>query len=143
MIDKKIENKKDCTGCHACMSICPVDCISMDCDEEGFLYPKVNYEICIGCNRCITVCPMINKPTENDNAEAYTYLMCAIDFASTKKSIEKVEHLFNIRNTIEKHIQDNNFDNWDKQKQEEYLGSEKTQRKIMCYPTNIRICEND
>jgi hypothetical protein len=47
----------------------------------------------------------------NDNAEAYTYLMCAIDFASTKKSIEKVEHLFNIRNTIEKHIQDNNFDN--------------------------------
>ena len=71
MIDKKIENKKDCTGCHACMSICPVDCISMDCDEEGFLYPKVNYEICIGCNRCITVCPVINKPSENDNAEAY------------------------------------------------------------------------
>jgi len=45
-----------------------------------------------------------------DNEQAYKYLKCAIDFASTKKSIEKVEHIFNIRNKIEEHIQENRFD---------------------------------
>lgn len=46
----------------------------------------------------------------SDTEQVYTYLKCAIDFASTKKSIEKVEHIFNIRNKIEEHIQENNFD---------------------------------
>jgi len=71
MIDKEIKNKKDCSGCHACMSICPKDCITMTQDYEGFLYPKVNYNLCIKCKKCIDVCPVINKPKTNETPKAY------------------------------------------------------------------------
>ena len=71
MIDKEIKNKKDCSGCHACMSICPKGCITMTHDNEGFLYPKVNYNLCIKCKKCIDVCPVINKPKTNETPKAY------------------------------------------------------------------------
>lgn len=71
MIDKRIENKKDCMGCHACMNICPKNCITMESDKEGFLYPKVDYDICIKCDKCIDVCPVINKTLVDNNPLAY------------------------------------------------------------------------
>lgn len=58
MIDKELKNKKDCMGCHACVSICPKSCVLMETDQEGFLYPVVNYNLCIKCKKCINVCPM-------------------------------------------------------------------------------------
>lgn len=58
MID--IKNKKDCCGCHACVSVCPKHCISMQTDEEGFLYPLPDLNVCIHCNRCDMVCPVIH-----------------------------------------------------------------------------------
>lgn len=58
MID--IKNKKDCCGCHACVSVCPKHCISMQTDEEGFLYPLPDLNVCIHCNRCDRVCPVIH-----------------------------------------------------------------------------------
>lgn len=30
-----------CSGCHACVSICPRQCLEMKADQEGFLYPKL------------------------------------------------------------------------------------------------------
>ena len=33
-------NKENCTGCAACYSVCPVHCINMNRDEEGFLYAE-------------------------------------------------------------------------------------------------------
>ncbi|NMA66140.1 MAG: 4Fe-4S binding protein, partial [Clostridiaceae bacterium] len=32
----KINKKEECMGCYACAEICPVDCISMAVDSEGF-----------------------------------------------------------------------------------------------------------
>jgi coenzyme F420-reducing hydrogenase beta subunit len=52
------KEKVDCCGCHACRAICPKDCITMDVDHEGFLYPKVDKENCIDCGMCKIVCPM-------------------------------------------------------------------------------------
>ncbi|MEE0109204.1 MAG: Coenzyme F420 hydrogenase/dehydrogenase, beta subunit C-terminal domain [Merdibacter sp.] len=51
---------KYCTGCTACVSICPNNCIKMEKDKEGFVYPKINKESCIECGLCEKVCPIIN-----------------------------------------------------------------------------------
>ena len=71
MINLEIKNKKDCTGCHACSTICLQNCISMDIDNEGFWYPKVNYDKCVNCGSCIEVCPIINKKTVTNKPLAY------------------------------------------------------------------------
>lgn len=61
----KIENKKECCGCNACIQICPKSCINMIEDKQGFLYPKVIEETCISCGLCEKICPIINKKNEN------------------------------------------------------------------------------
>lgn len=53
--------KKDCTGCFACFNICPTNCISMQADEEGFLYPVVDNSICTNCHMCEKTCPVQKK----------------------------------------------------------------------------------
>lgn len=32
-----LNDMSNCTGCHACMNVCPKNCISMENDEDGFL----------------------------------------------------------------------------------------------------------
>lgn len=56
-------HKENCTGCAACYSVCPVRCISMKADEEGFLYPEATDE-CIECGLCEKVCPSFKEKTE-------------------------------------------------------------------------------
>ncbi len=56
-----------CTGCSACLNICPVDAISMESDLEGFLYPAIDNDKCINCGKCYEICPVINrKNTKNE-----------------------------------------------------------------------------
>lgn len=55
-----IVKTKSCTGCTACMNICPQKCISMEMDGEGFYYPHVDAETCIDCNLCNKVCTKDN-----------------------------------------------------------------------------------
>lgn len=57
----EIKDKKDCCGCGACMNACPVHCIQMKPDEEGFLYPSIDTEACIGCGLCEKVCPVLHS----------------------------------------------------------------------------------
>lgn len=52
--------KKDCTGCTACVTICPVQCIHMIEDEEGFVYSE-STSACIHCGQCERVCPIVNR----------------------------------------------------------------------------------
>ncbi len=53
-----IENKQNCTGCGACAQACPVGCIAMRADEEGFLYPAPDADRCVSCGKCEKVCPV-------------------------------------------------------------------------------------
>lgn len=55
-----ISDKKSCCGCGACMQKCPKQCITLQEDNEGFLYPHVEATTCIDCGLCEKVCPMLN-----------------------------------------------------------------------------------
>ena len=57
----EIKNKKDCCGCHACVSVCAKRCIMMQTDNEGFLYPVVDKDACTDCGLCEKVCPVIHQ----------------------------------------------------------------------------------
>lgn len=52
----KITQKENCCGCTACASICPHKAITMNPDNMGFLYPKVNKDLCTDCGLCERVC---------------------------------------------------------------------------------------
>lgn len=56
-----IKSSERCSGCHACASACPKNCIQMISDKEGFWYPRVATEQCVNCGLCERVCPIINK----------------------------------------------------------------------------------
>lgn len=64
-------NKEMCTGCTACKNICPRQAISMEEDNEGFLYPVINEKVCIACNLCKTVCPTIEAKEKNKSIISY------------------------------------------------------------------------
>ena len=67
----KLSDKRLCTGCYACRSICPVFCISMEQDKEGFFYPAVDEEKCINCKECERTCPVIVQSNERKPLQVY------------------------------------------------------------------------
>ena len=56
----QISDLSRCCGCTACSAICPVSCISMKADEEGFLYPEADAGKCVGCGLCEKACPVLH-----------------------------------------------------------------------------------
>lgn len=64
-------NKKDCCGCTACEQACPVKCINMKEDGEGFLYPAADMEKCIHCHKCEKVCPVQNTSIVNSESKMF------------------------------------------------------------------------
>lgn len=66
MIKLNEENKNLCCGCEACKEICPVNCITMEYDSEGFLFPVVDKEKCINCNKCVGVCSIFSEKKNLD-----------------------------------------------------------------------------
>ena len=54
-----------CTGCSACVSVCPVNALTMGTDEDGFYKPLLNADKCIDCHKCDNICPLNGVKTEN------------------------------------------------------------------------------
>ena len=53
-------SKNLCSGCSACLNICPKKAISMK-KENGFLYPSIDYSVCIDCHNCEKICPQLSS----------------------------------------------------------------------------------
>ncbi len=59
----QLAEKKLCTGCGACASVCPQHSIVMEENVDGIIYPVINHEKCVKCQLCEKICP-IKNPTE-------------------------------------------------------------------------------
>lgn len=66
--------QNECYGCGACYNTCPVNCIEMVMNAEGFFEPKIEADVCIGCGKCKQVC-IANEGHSNNlnNVEPLIY----------------------------------------------------------------------
>ncbi len=68
---EQVLEKNKCTGCTACMTICPKGAIEMKEDNDGFKYPVINQDKCINCGLCKKTCPVLNTKKNDSLNECY------------------------------------------------------------------------
>ena len=66
-----------CTACGACASSCPVGCIEIRKNSEGYYMPFVDEARCIDCGACSRVCPATQHLPGKDWKEGTYYAMWA------------------------------------------------------------------
>ena len=71
-------SSEHCTGCGACMNVCPQNAIQMQANKEGFYYPVIGKD-CVGCGLCQRVCPVCASSSESCAAVPACYAAQAKD----------------------------------------------------------------
>lgn len=66
-----IIEKDACTGCHACVAVCPVSCIKMQPNDMGFPFPVADEQKCISCGKCIDSCEKTKVLPQLENQKIY------------------------------------------------------------------------
>lgn len=60
-----------CTGCTACINLCPKKAIVMKEDKNGFKQPVIDQSKCINCGLCKKICPVLNTKYCKSISECY------------------------------------------------------------------------
>lgn len=63
------ENK--CTGCGACVNLCPTDSIKMKENIYGEIHPEINEQKCVKCKKCVRLCPSNLNPVLSEPKKVY------------------------------------------------------------------------
>ena len=53
------------------MSSCPLQCIELVKDKEGFMYPQVDTARCIDCGKCEKACPELVEAKGSGGVTVY------------------------------------------------------------------------
>lgn len=136
-IKSEIDNTL-CTGCSACLNICPISAIQMKENVEGFIEPVIDSTKCTNCGLCIKICPVLNTKYENNKKpDCFAYM--ADDEIRKQSSSGGVFHVlanYFIKNNgyvagaiwtddwKVKHIVSNKIEDIEKMKKSKYLQSE-------------------
>lgn len=67
----QLASKENCTACGACAFVCPKQCITMQEDDLGRMYPVMDDRNCISCKRCQKVCPILSPLDYHEPKKAY------------------------------------------------------------------------
>lgn len=68
-----VNDKESCIGCGVCALNCPVRCITMQENGEGFFYPEVDKDKCVGCGLCEEKCHL-NSSERFGEGKAYAVI---------------------------------------------------------------------
>lgn len=55
------DKKENCSGCGVCKTVCGERAVTMQRDDCGFYYPKIDKERCVSCGKCRSNCHFIGK----------------------------------------------------------------------------------
>lgn len=85
-----------CTGCSACMNICPVTAISMQENRFGFIHPYIDPQICIKCHQCEKTCPVYVEVEKREPLKVFAVVSKQIENRNNYASGGLVTQLANI-----------------------------------------------
>ena len=82
-----------CTGCEACIELCPADCIAKVVEPPAdspsvYAWCEVDWDRCIGCRLCVRI------PTKK--TDSYRLLLCpweAIEMVPRGELVERAERI--------------------------------------------------
>ena len=67
----EICDNTQCTGCGACVSVCPKGAVSLKEGRLGALCSSIDTEKCVDCGLCAKVCPVTSPVTLNKPRNSY------------------------------------------------------------------------
>lgn len=86
-IVRHLYNAELCTGCSACVNICPRGVLSFQPDAEGFARPVIRAEDnCINCGLCLKVCVTHDCSEQKNNRRPQSFIAQSKHTRKTKKS---------------------------------------------------------
>lgn len=83
---KIILDQLSCTACHACVAMCPKECITMQEDELGFLRPHIDESKCISCGLCLKTCDEVKTRPIGSKREIYAATHKSLDIRKASAS---------------------------------------------------------
>ncbi len=71
----ELAKRNQCSGCTACVAVCPQGCISMKENRDGFCYPEIDRQKCVSCRLCEKTCPVLcDSPQFESEVTAFAAL---------------------------------------------------------------------
>ena len=78
--------QNECTGCSACVNVCPVNALSLQPDKYGYYRSTLDAKKCINCGLCAQICPALKLPEKNNSAQPDCYAFWVADDSLLAKS---------------------------------------------------------
>lgn len=69
--ENEIKSGKECTGCMACVAICPKEAISTTYSEFGYRIPVIDKSKCVQCGLCAKVCRTTITDSNSSTSDTY------------------------------------------------------------------------
>lgn len=145
--------KNKCNGCSACYNVCPSNAITLQKNNEGFLYPQIDNDKCTNCGLCVKSCSALNtKYLNNSKPNCYAYKApdkIRLNSASGGAFTTLAEHFIQNGGYVcgaiwdsdwsVKHIVSNKIQDLEKMKNSKYIQSDLKQ----CYSEIKTLLKND